>query len=261
MREHDISGKVVLITGASSGIGEACANMFAERGCHLILLARRIDRLRAIQERLDSAYKVRVFCQQLDMRDTSAVANVLDTLPADLRDVDILVNNAGLALGTAAAHENDMQDVATMIETNVTGLIAMTRAIAPGMIARNAGHVINISSVAGSEAYGGGSVYCATKHAVAGFTGAMRHDFVGTQVRVTAISPGAVRTEFSNVRFGGDAARADAVYAGIEPLTADDVADNVLYAATRPPHVQIADIVMYATLQCSAKGLARVLPH
>lgn len=198
---------------------------------------------------------------QLDVQDLAAIEQLPAALPQEFKEVTTLVNNAGLALGTAPVHENDMQQAVIMMHTNVTALIAFTRAFTPGMVARNKGHVVNISSVAGHESYGGGSIYCATKHAVDAFTTAARHDLVGTNVRVTAISPGAVRTEFSVVRFGGDEAKADAVYAGIVPLNANDVADNVMYACTRPAHVQVADIVVYASYQCSAKGLARVLPH
>lgn len=195
----------------------------------------------------------------MDVRDTAGVAALPSALPADFSQVDILVNNAGLALGVDPADALDMNDAITMIECNVTAVVAFTRIFGAAMRERNAGHIINISSIAGKEYYAGGSVYCATKHAVEALTGGARHDFIGTNVRVTGIAPGAVKTEFSVVRFKGDGEKADAVYHGIEPLTAADIADNVLYAATRPPHVQIADITTFATYQASAKGLARVL--
>ena len=195
----------------------------------------------------------------LDVRDLIAIAALPTTLPPEFRDIDILVNNAGLALGVDAADAVNMDDARTMLDTNILSVVACTRAFAPGMRARNKGHVVNMSSVAAHESYAGGGIYCATKHAVDALTVAARHDFVGTNIRVTAISPGAVKTEFSVVRFRGDGDKADAVYDGIDPLTGADVADNVLYAVTRPPHVQISEITVLATYQCSAKGLARVL--
>lgn len=256
-----IAGQVVLITGASAGIGAACAWRFAEQGCKLVLLARRVERLEQLRTELQDKYKVPIFITKMDVQDTQAIEQLLGELPEEFREVDILVNNAGLALGVAPAQANSLADAATMLQTNVMATIAFTRLFAPGMLLRERGHIINISSVAGHEAYSGGSVYCATKHAVDAFTTATRHDLVGSNIRVTAISPGAVKTEFSVVRFGGDAGKADAVYEGIVPLNANDVADNVMYAVTRPAHVQIADIIVYATYQCSAKGIARVLPH
>lgn len=195
-----------------------------------------------------------------DVQDLPKIAALPETLPPTHKEVDILVNNAGLALGTAPVQDNVMADVEQMLMTNVSAVIAFVRAFVPGMRARGRGHVINIGSIAGHEAYAGGSVYCATKHAVDAFTTAARHDLVGSPVRVTAISPGMVNTEFSTVRFGGDSGKADGVYADIEPLVAADVADNVMYAATRPAHVQIADIICVATNQAAAKAVARVGP-
>lgn len=246
-------------TGASSGIGEACAWRFADAGCRLVLIARRADRLAALAAEIGTECGVEVHTVAMDVRDVAGVAALPSALPPTFSAVDILVNNAGLALGTDPADDVDMDDAITMIECNVTAVIAFTRVFGAGMRARNAGHIINISSIAGKEFYAGASVYCATKHAVEALTGGARHDFMGTRVRVTGVAPGAVRTEFSVVRFKGDGEKADAVYAGIEPLTAADIADNVIYAATRPPHVQIADITTFATFQASAKGLARVL--
>jgi NADP-dependent 3-hydroxy acid dehydrogenase YdfG len=257
---QSIANQVVLITGASSGIGEACARRFAEAGCKLVLIARRTERLQSLKETLEAQYKVPVFTETLDVRDTEAITSLPARLPTEWSEVDILVNNAGLALGTAPVTELSIEDMHTMLQTNVAGVAVFTRTFAPGMVARNCGHIVNISSVAGHEAYGGGAMYCATKFAVDALTTASRHDLMASSnVRVTAVSPGAVRTEFSNVRFGGDAAKADAVYQGIVPLSGADVADNVLYAVTRPAHVQIGEIIVWATLQASAKGIARVL--
>ncbi|KAG2496225.1 hypothetical protein HYH03_005823 [Edaphochlamys debaryana] len=253
-----IEGWTVLITGASSGFGEAMAWRFAEAGCRLVLLARRQDRLENLRDQLIFTYRVPVHTICLDVRNFAEVDLLPQQLPKDFAKVDILVNNAGLALGTATVQDNNLDDAVTMIETNVTAVIAMTKAFVAGMTERNRGHIVNISSIAGVEAYGGGSVYCATKHALQAFTTAARHDLVGTAVRVTSICPGAAQTEFSLVRFKGDQEKADAVYNGFAPLTAEDIADNVLYACTRPEHVQIADILVLATNQCSAKGIARV---
>ncbi len=198
----------------------------------------------------------------MDVTDLSAVMELPSKLPSEFATVDILVNNAGLALGVDPADDvASLADVRTMFECNVMAVIAFTKALGSLMRERNFGHLIMMGSIAGKEYYAGGSVYCATKHALEAYTGGARHDFVGTNVRVTTISPGAVKTEFSVVRFNGDQEKADAVYDRIQPLTAADIADNVLYAATRPAHVQIADITVFATYQCSAKGLARVLPE
>uniref|UniRef100_A0A7S0UK52 Ketoreductase domain-containing protein n=1 Tax=Polytomella parva TaxID=51329 RepID=A0A7S0UK52_9CHLO len=255
----DIEGYTVLITGASSGIGEACAFRFAEAGCKLILLARREERLQNIKSQLTSTYQVPVHIVAMDVRDIKAIEALPDQLPEEFSKVDILVNNAGLALGVAPVVDNQIEDVVAMLETNVTATVVFTKVFVAGMIARGRGHLINISSVAGKESYPGGSVYCASKHAVSAFTASARHDLVGTPIRVTSISPGAVKTEFSAVRYKGDQAKADAVYDGFVPLCAADIADNVIYASTRPEHVQIADILVFASSQASARGLARKL--
>jgi 3-hydroxy acid dehydrogenase / malonic semialdehyde reductase len=258
-KPYSIAGQTALITGASSGIGQACAWRLAAEGCKLILLARRFDRLQLLEAAIRKEYDVPVHIVQLDVREYDAVAVLPDALPDGFKEVDILVNNAGLALGVDPVDALSMDEAQTMIDSNVTSVVAFTRAFVPGMRARDRGHIINMSSIAAHESYGGGSVYCATKHALDALTNAARHDLVGTRVRVTAISPGAVETEFSVVRFNGDQGKADAVYEGIEPLMADDIADNVAYAVTRPPHVQVAEILVFATYQASAKGLARVL--
>jgi NADP-dependent 3-hydroxy acid dehydrogenase YdfG len=259
-KPYSIQDKVVLITGASSGIGEACAWRFADAGCKLIILARRADRLEALKRDIQQTYPtVSVHSIILDVRDTEQLVRLPETLPAEFRDVDILVNNAGLALGTYTTDDVDIEDAIQMINTNITSVVALTKVVSASMKKRNSGHIINISSVAAHESYKQGGVYCGTKHAVDALTVAARHDFVDTDIRVTAISPGAVKTEFSVVRYKGDEDKADQVYEGFHPLTAADIADNVLYAATRPPHVQVTEINVLATYQCSAKGLARVL--
>jgi len=256
----DIAGKVVLITGATAGIGEATAWRFAEAGSKLILLGRRAERLDQLKQALVEAYPglPEVLTVPFDVQDLARVATLPEDLPASHRDVDVLVNNAGLALGTASVDETDMANVVQMLNTNVTAVIGFVRAFVPGMKARGRGHLINIGSIAGHEAYAGGSVYCATKHAVDAFTTAARHDLVGTPVRVTQISPGMVNTEFSTVRYGGDSAAAGKVYADMVPLVAADVADNIIYAATRPAHVAIADMIVWPTNQAGAKNVARV---
>ena len=248
-----IKGKRALVTGASAGIGGACAEALAAEGCNLVVVARRAERLEELKARLEREHGVHVHTVTLDVSDTAAIAALPEALPA----VDILVNNAGFAVGVDKAHESKMGTVEAMFKVNVLGLVAFHTAFVPGMVARGYGHVINIGSIAGHEAYAGGSAYCATKHAVDAFTTSARHDLLDTPVRVTAISPGAVNTEFSTVRFGGDKAKADGVYAGFTPLVAEDIADNVCYAATRPLHVQVADIVVLANAQSGAKAVHR----
>ena len=242
--------KTVLITGATSGIGEACARRFAKEGYKLILTARRAERLKSIKAELEadgSEVKTLVF----DVRDAEAAKKAIDSLEGEWSVVDILVNNAGLALGLEKEYEGDAEDWNTMIDTNIKGLLTMTRLIVPDMVARNEGHVINIGSVAGDAAYAGGNVYCATKAAVKTITDGLRIDVAETAVRVTNVKPGLVETNFSNVRFHGDDARADKVYKGITPLTGDDIADVVFYAASAPKHVQIAEVLVLATHQAS----------
>lgn len=258
-KPYTIKGKVALVTGASAGIGEACAWRLADAGCRLVLLARRKDRLEQLKKNLTDTFGVSVHCVVLDVRNTEELMAVPQNLPDGFQNIDILVNNAGLALGMDTTDDVNMEDATTMLETNVKAVVALTSVVSKSMKKRNAGHIINISSVAAHESYKQGGVYCATKHALDALTVAARHDFVDTDIRVTAISPGAVKTEFSVVRFKGDEKKADDVYAGIHPLTAADIADNVVYAATRPAHVQISEINVLATYQCSARGLARVL--
>jgi len=258
-----MDGRVVLITGATAGIGESCAWAFAALNAKLILAGRRGEVLNKLQKEIQEDYpSVKVHCVVLDVGKTADVAALPEQLPEEFHDVAVLVNNAGCALGLSTAATNDTAFGAEMMNTNVMGVIAMTRAFLPGMLERNFGHVINMGSIAGSQPYGQGSMYCASKFAVSGFTQCAQHDLKDTPIRITSISPGLVgNTEFSVVRFSGDKSAASAVYDNIVALHPDDVADNVVYAATRPQHVQIADIKMYCTNQSGPKDVARVGPN
>ncbi len=246
------SFRTVLVTGASAGIGAACARAFAGAGARLLLAARRAERLEALAAELRDAHGTESRLLELDVRDAEAVASTLGALAPEWAEVDVLVNNAGLGRGLAKAHEGSPADWDEMVDTNVKGLLYVTRAVVPGMVARGRGHVVNIGSVAGHEVYPGGAVYCATKHAVGAITKGLRMDLLGTGVRVSTVDPGMVETEFSLVRFQGDQERADRVYAGMTPLVADDIADAVLWCATRPPHVNIDEIIVKPTDQASA---------
>ncbi len=243
-----LENKIVLITGASAGIGEACARAFAAEGARLILAARRTDRL----EQLAAGLGVPTLCIALDVRDAPAVDSVLSALPDEWSAIDVLVNNAGLGLGLDKLQDGSVDDWNGMIDTNVKGLLHVTRAVVPGMVARGRGHVINIGSIAGREVYPGGNVYCASKHAVDAITKGLRMDLVATPIRVSTVDPGLVETEFSIVRFKGDADRARKVYEGIQALRGADVADAVVYCATRPAHVSINEIVIMPVNQASA---------
>ncbi len=251
------SFRTVLVTGASAGIGAACARAFAGAGARLVLAARRAERLEALAAELRDAHGADSHLLELDVRDAEAVAAALGGLPAEWAQVDVLVNNAGLGRGLEKAHEGSPADWDEMVDTNVKALLYVTRAVVPGMVARRRGHVVNIGSVAGHEVYPGGAVYCATKHAVGAITRGLRMDLLGTGVRVSTVDPGMVETEFSVVRFHGDRERADRVYAGMTPLVADDVADAVLWCATRPPHVNVDEIILKPTDQASATLVSR----
>lgn len=258
-----LEGQLAFVTGASSGIGAACARALAGAGCRLLLVARGLERLEAFAATLRAAPGAAapaVRTAALDVRDRAAVARFMAELPPEWRDIRILVNNAGKALGLDKLHEGSLDDWDEMIDTNVRGLLYLDRAVVPGMVERGVGHVVHIGSIAGHELYPGGNVYCATKSAVDAITRGMRIDLNGTGVRVTTVDPGMVKTEFSRVRFHGDAARADAVYAGIDPLTPEDVAEAVLYAVTRPAHVQVAEIILLAGNQASARDVVRRPP-
>lgn len=252
----NLAGQRVLITGATAGIGSAIAWRFGELGCRLVLIGRRTERLEELKKAILAKFPntPAPVLVTLDIQDVEKMKALPEQLMKEGIDgIDVLVNNAGLALGVAATDENKPEDIQTMYQTNCVAPTILVSLFAPGMKQRGSGHIVNISSVAGHESYQGGSVYCATKHAVNAFTIASRHDLAGTPVRVTAISPGMVETEFSVVRMGGDKAKADKVYADIVPLVAEDVADQVIYASTRPRHVQIADIISYPTNQGHAK--------
>jgi 3-hydroxy acid dehydrogenase / malonic semialdehyde reductase len=253
----DLSGRRVLITGASSGIGSACARAFAANGCHLLLVARRMERLRELGDELEAAHAVEVRADALDVRDRGAVTAWADGLTGAWRELDVLVNNAGLARGLAPLQEGDVDDWEEMIDTNVKGLLYVTRAVLPWMVSRGRGHVVTIGSIAGHEAYAGGNVYCATKHAVAGLNRALAIDLLGTGVRASSVDPGLVETEFSNVRFHGDEARAEAVYEGLEPLTGEDVAEAVLFCATRPEHANVRELVLLPSAQAGSVHVHR----
>lgn len=253
----DLRGRRVLVTGASSGIGAACAEAFAAAGCRLLLAARRKARLDGLAEKLRASHGAEVMTEKLDVRDRASVERWIGGLGESWRDIDILVNDAGLARGLAPIHEDDVTDWEEMIDTNLKGLLYVTRAVLPGMVARGSGHLIMIGSIAGHEVYRGGNVYCATKHAVAALTRAIAIDILGTGVRVSTVDPGLVETEFSLVRFHGDAERADAVYRGIEPLHARDVAEAVLFCATRPAHANVREMVLLPTEQAGAVHVHR----
>jgi len=247
-----IQDQIVLITGASSGIGAACAKAFAAAGAKLILAARRLDRLESLTADLTAKYSAQVHWVQLDVSDRTQVEAALNTLPAPWHTVDILINNAGLSRGLDRLHEGSIQDWEEMIDTNVKGLLYVTRSLVPGMVERGQGHVINIGSIAGHQTYPNGNVYCATKAAVRALSEGLKMDLLGTPVRVSAVDPGMVETEFSEVRFRGDTERASKVYQGLTPLTPEDVADTVLFCATRPAHVNISEILLVPTEQASA---------
>ena len=248
--------RIALITGASSGIGEACARKFAEGGYDLILTARRAEKLAELKAELE-AEGTKVKTLTFDVRDAEAAETAVDSLEPEWRKINVLINNAGLALGLDKEYEGDPDDWNTMIDTNIKGLLTMTRLIVPGMVERNEGHVINIGSVAGDAAYAKGNVYCATKAAVKTITDGLRIDLAETAVRVTNLKPGLVETNFSNVRFHGDNQRADNVYKGITPLTGADIADVAFYAASAPKHVQIAEVLILATHQASGSVIYR----
>ena len=245
--------KIVLITGATSGIGLACARKFAENGDKLILTGRNEHRLAELKKELDTE----VITLAFDVRDREKAKKYLNELPEQWQDIDVLVNNAGLALGLEPEYEGNLDDWETMIDTNIKGLLTMTRLIVPGMVKRNSGHIINIGSVAGDAAYAGGNVYCATKAAVKALSDGLRIDVADTAIRVTNLKPGLVETNFSNIRFRGDHERAAKLYQGIKPLTGDDIADVAVYAANAPAHVQIAEVLILATHQASGSVIVR----
>lgn len=247
-----IKGRVVFITGASSGIGEGCARAFAAVGGKLLLAARRIDRLVSLKNHLEKEYGSEVHIFELDVRMRGRVEKAIGSLSENWKAIDILINNAGLSRGLDKLQEGSVEDWDEMIDTNVKGLLYVSREVVPGMVERGRGHIINIGSVAGHEVYPGGNVYCASKHAVKAISKGLKIDLLGTPVRVTSIDPGMVKTEFSIVRFHGDRGRADKVYEGLTPLSPDDIAEAALFCASRPPHVNINEIIIMPTAQASA---------
>ena len=255
-KQHENMNKTVLITGATSGIGLGCARKFAENGDRLILTGRNEKRLEEIRRELEEK-GTKVLILTFDVRDSQKAKQQIDNLPEEWKEIDVLVNNAGLALGLEPEYEGDLNDWEVMIDTNIKGLLTMTRLVVPGMVERNSGHIINIGSVAGDAAYAGGNVYCATKAAVKALTDGLRIDVANTDIRVTTLKPGLVETNFSNVRFHGDNERATKVYQGIKPLTGDDIADVAVYAANAPAHVQIAEVLILATHQASGSVIVR----
>ena len=248
--------KIVLITGATSGIGEACARKFAKGGYDVIITGRRAQLLANLKKELE-AEGVRVLALAFDVRNRNAATAAINSLPLEWQQIDVLINNAGLALGLEPEYEGSFEDWETMIDTNIKGLLTMTRLVVPRMVKRDSGHVINIGSVAGDAAYAGGNVYCGTKAAVKTITDGLRIDLAHTSVRVTNVKPGLVETHFSNVRFHGNDARAEKVYEGVKPLTGSDIAEVVFYAASAPAHVQIAEVLVLATHQASGSVLHR----
>lgn len=245
-----------MITGATSGIGEACARKFAEGGYDLILTGRNVEKLKTVEEQARQR-GADVLPLVFDVRDRKAATSAVESLQGKWAVIDVLINNAGLALGLDKEYEGNLDDWETMIDTNIKGLLTMTRLVVPRMVERNKGHVINIGSVAGDAAYAGGNVYCATKAAVKAITDGLRIDVAHTAVRVTNVKPGLVETNFSVIRFHGSQERADNVYKGIQPLTGDDIADVTFYAASAPEHVQIAEVLVLATHQANGTVIDR----
>lgn len=245
----NLKNKTVFITGASSGIGKASAVKFAELGANILLCARRIEKVQSLADEIQKQFKVKAFPFQLDVRNQKKVESTLNELPAVWKNISVLVNNAGLSRGLDNIQDAKTEDWDEMIDTNVKGLLYVTRAVLPGMIERNSGHIINIGSVAGHWTYSKGNVYAGTKFAVNAISQGMKMDLLGTPIRVTEIDPGLVETEFSIVRFRGDSDRAKKVYEGLTPLTPDDIAESIVWAATRPAHVNVNNIILMATDQ------------
>ncbi len=253
-----LQGKTVFITGASSGIGRACAHAFASQGARLLLCARRVDKLAELAGELARLPEdPDVYAFRLDVRDSNGVRETLAGLPAEWANVDVLVNNAGLSRGLTKLQDDDPENWEEMIDTNIKGLLYVTKAIVPGMIERGQGHVINMGSIAGHQTYANGAVYCASKAAERAISDGLRLDLIGTPVRVTSVDPGMVETEFSAVRFRGDSTKAAKVYENITPLTPADIAETIVWVATRPPHVQIHTILMTTIDQANATTLYR----
>jgi 3-hydroxy acid dehydrogenase/malonic semialdehyde reductase len=248
----DLRDRIAIITGASAGIGKACAEAFGSAGASLVLAARRRERLEILAEALQERFETKTHLLELDVRDRGAVEDAFATLPSEWQAAEILVNNAGLGRGLDRLQDGNPEEWDEMLDTNVKGLLYVTRAVLPGMVARGKGHVINIGSIAGRELYPGGNVYCASKFAVKALTRALKIDLLGTPVRVTTIDPGMVETEFSLVRFRGDEEKASKVYKGLKALAAEDIADAAVWVATRPQHVDVTEMVILPTAQATA---------
>ncbi len=249
--------KIACITGASAGIGKATAIKLAQNGYHLIITGRRADRLKQLSTQIQKDFKVDVWVIELDVRDKQAVINAFENLPLNWQNIDVLINNAGLSLGLDPINEGNTNDWDTMLDTNVKGLLYVTKSVSNLMIANGKGHIVNLGSIAGKETYANGNVYCASKHAVDSLTKAMRIDLLTHGIRVTAVHPGAVETEFSVVRFKGDEDRAKAVYKGFEALKAEDIADAIYYAISLPAHVNINELTIMPTAQANSGTLLR----
>jgi serine 3-dehydrogenase len=252
-----LKGRLVLVTGASSGIGEATARAFAREGARLILAARRMARLEMLAAELKEACDTQSLCVQIDVGQHKTVATELEKLPEGWREIDILVNNAGLSRGLVRLHEGGFHDWDEMIDTNIKGLLAVSRVVIPWMLGRNRGHIINIGSIAGHEVYPNGNVYCATKFAVRAISRGMKMDLHGTPIRVTSVDPGLAETEFSLVRFRGNGERAAQTYKGLKPLTGEDVAEAIVWCASRPEHVDVTEMVIMPTAQSSTTMVHR----
>jgi 3-hydroxy acid dehydrogenase/malonic semialdehyde reductase len=255
---YSLKNKIVFITGASSGIGKACAEQYAAAGARVIITARRLERIQALAHSLQTAHQAEVLPLPLDVRDNAQVIALIKNLPQEWQQIDILVNNAGLGLTMNTIQEGDPAQWDTMIDTNIKGLLYVTHAILPTMITRNQGHIVNISSVAGHQYYPRGNIYSATKHAVKAISKSLRLDLLGRAIRVSDIAPGMVETEFSEVRLGNKES-AKQVYANMQPLSGDDIADIVLYCTTRKPHVNIEEILVFPTMQASANHVHRTV--
>ncbi|MDR1610799.1 MAG: SDR family oxidoreductase [Candidatus Symbiothrix sp.] len=247
-----MKNKIIFITGSTDGIGKACAHKFASAGARLILNGRNPEKLQALKQELTEKYAVEVFPLLFDVRDRNAATQAIESLPTEWQFIDILINNAGLVLGVDKEHEGNLDDWEIVIDTNIKGLLTVTRLVVPGMVGRGRGHIINIGSIAGDAAYPGGSIYCATKSAVKALSDGLRIDLVNTPLRVTNIKPGLVETHFSITRFHGDKAKADAVYKGLKPLTGEDIAETIFFAASAPEHVQIAEVLIMPVNQATA---------
>lgn len=254
---QSLENKIVLITGASSGIGKSCAREFAKLKCNLILVARRKERLDSFAEELKREFNINILTSKVDVRNFEEVKNFFDNLAEEWKNIEILINNAGLARGLDKFYEGKVEDWDEMIDTNIKGLIYVSRVIVPQMVERESGHIINIGSTAGHDTYPMGNVYAATKFAVKALSQSFRIDLLEKGVKVSSVDPGMVETEFSKVRFSGDAERAKKVYQGLTPLTPDDVADAVVYCATRPKHVNINQIILTPLAQASSNFVVR----